>query len=199
MSLILGKGNLKKKGIFHLLGIFDGVRLFGVALDEGGENYKIIKDSVVFKHLYFFWVELSHYVKRLWNFLDLFVFVVDGLPEIAERQTQIGKFLGVSGCFWQVFRKFEVEVIIKRPLQGLIVGTLTTDFYVILTLKLVNPLALIRTQVSCKLSEVFLTHVPFLLSSDAIVIQSVFVQALPILFQHAEQRSRRDVEFVFGL
>lgn len=42
MSLVFGKGYLKKKGIFSLLGVFDGICLFGVALDERGEDDEII-------------------------------------------------------------------------------------------------------------------------------------------------------------
>lgn len=170
MSLALCKGHLKKKGIFSLLGVFDRICLFGVALDERGEDDEIIQYGVVLEHLYFFWVELGDYVKRVWNFLDLFVFVVDGQPEIAERKTQVCQFLGVGGSLGQVFREFEVEIIIKRPLQGLIIGHLTARFHIILALKLINPLTLFRTYEPRKIDKVFLTHISFLFSSDAIVI-----------------------------
>lgn len=170
MSLVLGKGHLKKKGIFSLLRVFDGICFFGVALDEGGEDYEIIEDGVVLEHLDLFWVQLGHYVQRVWNFLDLFVFVVDRLPEVAERKPQVCQLFGVCGSLGQVFREFEVEIIIKRPLQGLIIRNLTATSHIILTLKLINPLTLLRTYEPRKVDEVFLTHIPFLFGSDAVII-----------------------------
>lgn len=60
MPLIFCESNLKKKGIFFFLEVFDSVCLFCVSFDEGGEYYEVIEHGVVFEHGHFFWGELGY-------------------------------------------------------------------------------------------------------------------------------------------
>jgi hypothetical protein len=97
---VLGESDFKKEGVLFLFELFYCICLFGKSFEERCKDNEVVQYALCLKILNFLLAQLGNNKQLIRHLLYLFVFVVNRLPKITERQTKVGQLLGVSGCLW---------------------------------------------------------------------------------------------------